>query len=52
VASFVAHARRYVGRYRGRQAVLTHLGEMSGVDFAPEDHVLHFVNGYDEDLIF
>ncbi|MDF2270979.1 DUF4365 domain-containing protein [Streptomyces coacervatus] len=52
MASFVAQARRYVGRYRGRQAVLTHLGEMSGVDFDPADHVLHFVNGYDEDLIF
>ncbi|MFF2148170.1 DUF4365 domain-containing protein [Kitasatospora sp. NPDC058190] len=50
--SFVAQARRYVGRYRGRQAVLTHLGEMSGVEFDPSDHVLHFVNGYDEDLIF
>ncbi|MFJ8442510.1 DUF4365 domain-containing protein [Kitasatospora griseola] len=46
--SFVAQARRYVGRYRGRQAVLTHLGEMSGVEFDPADHVLHFVNGYDE----
>ncbi|MFD8913109.1 DUF4365 domain-containing protein [Streptomyces sp. NPDC059575] len=52
MASFVAQARRYVGRYRGRQAVLTHLGEMSGADFDPADHVLHFVNGYDEDLIF
>ncbi|WP_433732597.1 DUF4365 domain-containing protein [Nocardia sp. CA-129566] len=50
--SFVAEARRYVGRYRDRQAVLTHLGEMSGVEFEPEDHVLHFVNGEDEDLIF
>ncbi|GAA0401168.1 DUF4365 domain-containing protein [Streptomyces luteireticuli] len=50
--SFVAQARRYVGRYRGRQAVFTHLGEMSGVEFDPTDHVLHFVNGYDEDLIF
>ncbi|MEU4288815.1 DUF4365 domain-containing protein [Kribbella sp. NPDC026596] len=50
--SFVAQARRYVGRYRGRQAVLTHLGEMSGVDFDVADHVLHFTNGYDEDLIF
>lgn len=50
--SFVAQARRYVGRYRGRQAVLTHLGEMSGVEFDPADHVLHFVNGDDEDLIF
>jgi hypothetical protein len=50
--SFVAQARRYVGRYRDRQAVLTHLGEMSGVEFDPVDHVLHFVNGYDEDLIF
>ncbi|MFJ9930942.1 DUF4365 domain-containing protein [Streptomyces misionensis] len=52
MASFVTRARRYVGRYRGRQAVLTHLSEMSGVDFDPADHVLHFVNGYDEDLIF
>lgn len=50
--SFVSHARRYVGRYRGRQAVLTHLGEMSGAEFDPTDHVLHFVNGDDEDLIF
>jgi hypothetical protein len=50
--SFAAQARRYVGRYRGRQAVLTHLGEMSGVEFGPADHVLHFVNGDDEDLIF
>jgi hypothetical protein len=52
VKSFVAQARRYVGRYRGRHAVLTHLGEMSGVEFDPGDHVLHFVNGDDEDLIF
>ncbi|MFE1308534.1 DUF4365 domain-containing protein [Streptomyces sp. NPDC058755] len=52
MASFVTRARRYVGRYRGRQAVLTHLSEMSGVDFDPADHVLHFVNGDDEDLIF
>jgi hypothetical protein len=52
IESFVAQARRYVGRYRGRQAVLTHLGEMSGVEFNPVDHVLHFVNGDDEDLIF
>lgn len=52
IDSFVAQARRYVGRYRGRQAVLTHLGEMSGIEFDPADHVLHFVNGYDEDLIF
>ncbi|MEV5376181.1 DUF4365 domain-containing protein [Streptomyces nondiastaticus] len=50
--SFVTQARRYVGRYRGRQAVLTHLGEMSGVEFDPADHVLHFVNRDDEDLIF
>ncbi|MGW8727370.1 DUF4365 domain-containing protein [Streptomyces sp. NPDC055808] len=49
---FVSHARRYVGRYRGRQAVLTHLGEMSGAEFDPTDHVLHFINGDDEDLIF
>ncbi|MFE3118004.1 DUF4365 domain-containing protein [Streptomyces niveus] len=50
--SFVTQARRYVGRYRGRQAVLTHLGEMSGTEFDPADHVLHFVNGDDDDLIF
>ncbi|SDT68925.1 protein of unknown function [Streptomyces sp. TLI_053] len=50
--SFVAQARRYVGRYRGMRAVLTHLGEMSGVEFDSTDHVLHFVNGDDEDLIF
>ncbi|MFI5722113.1 DUF4365 domain-containing protein [Streptomyces cyaneofuscatus] len=50
--SFVAQARRYVGRYRGRQAVLTHLEEMSGTEFDPADHVLHFVNGDDDDLIF
>lgn len=50
--SFVVQARRYVGRYRGRQAVLTHLGEMSGAEFDSTDHVLHFVNGDDEDLIF
>lgn len=52
MGSFVIQARRYVGRYRGRQAVLTHLGEMSGIDFDPADHVLHFVSGNDEDLIF
>jgi hypothetical protein len=50
--SFVTQARRYVGRYRDRQAVLTHLGEMSGTEFDPVDHVLHFVNGNDDDLIF
>lgn len=50
--SFVAEARHYVGRYRGRRAVLTHLSEMSGAEFSPADHVLHFVNGDDEDLIF
>ncbi|MFJ5608144.1 hypothetical protein ACIQCJ_01915 [Streptomyces sp. NPDC093221] len=52
MASFVAHAQRQAGRYRGRQAALTHLGEMSGIDFEPTDHVMHFVNGLDEDLIF
>lgn len=52
VGSFVAQARRYVGRYRGRQAVLTHLEEMSGAEFDPADHVRHFVNGDDDDLIF
>ncbi len=52
VPFFAAQARRYVGRYRGRQAVLTHLSEMSGVEFDSTDHVLHFVNGFDEDLIF
>ncbi|MFE4177501.1 hypothetical protein ACFRR7_36605 [Streptomyces sp. NPDC056909] len=41
-----------MGRYRGRQSVLAHPEEMSGVEFAPTDHVLHFVNAYDEDLIF
>ncbi|WP_236241858.1 DUF4365 domain-containing protein [Streptomyces sp. CC228A] len=50
--SFVGQARRYVGRFRGRQAALTHLGEMSGTEFDPADHVLHFVNGDDDDLIF
>ncbi|MFD4407911.1 hypothetical protein ACFWPH_34680 [Nocardia sp. NPDC058499] len=50
--SFVAQARGYVGRYRDRESVLTHLGEMSGVEFDSVDHVLHFVNGDDEDLIF
>ncbi|MBD0709098.1 MULTISPECIES: DUF4365 domain-containing protein [unclassified Streptomyces] len=50
--SFIAQARRYVGRYRGRQAFLTHLGEMSGTEFDPADHVQHFVNGDDDDLIF
>ncbi|MFI9237640.1 DUF4365 domain-containing protein [Streptomyces sp. NPDC053079] len=52
MGSFVTQARRYVGRYGGRQAVLTHLSEMSGAEFDPADHVLHFVNGDDEDLIF
>ncbi|MFJ5633899.1 DUF4365 domain-containing protein [Streptomyces goshikiensis] len=52
MGSFVAQARRYVGRYRGRQAFLTHLGEMTGTEFDPADHVLHFVNGDDDDLIF
>jgi Domain of unknown function (DUF4365) len=52
IDAFVGLARRYVGRYRGRQAVLTHLGEMSGIEFDLADHVLHFVNGDDEDLIF
>lgn len=52
IDAFVELARRYVGRYLGRQAVLTHLGEMSGTAFDPADHVLHFVNGEDEDLIF
>ncbi|MEX2975136.1 DUF4365 domain-containing protein [Streptomyces sp. C184] len=50
--SFVTQARRYVGRYRGRHAFLTHLGEISGTEFDPADHVLHFVNGDDDDLIF
>ena len=50
--AFVAEVRRYVGRYRGGQAVRTHLGEMAGVDFDPSDQVLHFVNEYGEDLIF
>ncbi|WP_328707417.1 DUF4365 domain-containing protein [Streptomyces sp. HF10] len=36
----------YARRYRGRQAALTHLSEMSGVEFDSTDHVLHFVNGF------
>ncbi|WP_327305482.1 hypothetical protein OG730_19835 [Streptomyces sp. NBC_01298] len=38
-------------RYRDRQDFLTHLGEVSGTEFDPADHVLHFVNGEDDDLI-
>ncbi|OPC82196.1 hypothetical protein B4N89_15750 [Embleya scabrispora] len=52
VASFVDRARAYVGGYRGRNAVLSHLGEMAGVAFDPADHVLHWVNEFDEQLIF
>lgn len=49
---FVDTARAYVGGYRGRNAVLAHLGEMAGVVFSPSDHVLHWVNEYEEQLIF
>lgn len=49
---FVSSARRFVARHRGVQAVHTHLGEMSGVEFDPSDHVQHFINVYGEDLIF
>jgi hypothetical protein len=49
---FVAAARQFVGRYRGMQAVRTHLGEVCGVEFDPSDYVQHFINEYGEDLIF
>ncbi|MFJ6936679.1 DUF4365 domain-containing protein [Streptomyces sp. NPDC101132] len=52
LAAFVDKARAYVGGYRGRNAVLAHLGEMAGVTFDRSDHVLHWVNEYDEQLIF
>lgn len=52
LASFVDKARAYVGGYRGRNAVLAHLGEMAGVTFRSADHVLHWVNEYGEQLIF
>ncbi|MGW1430715.1 DUF4365 domain-containing protein [Streptomyces sp. NPDC002431] len=52
VADFVNEARAYVGGYRGRNAVLAHLGEMAGVVFDRSDHVLHWVNEFDEQLIF
>ncbi|WP_180930155.1 DUF4365 domain-containing protein [Streptomyces sp. AJS327] len=52
MASFVHRARAYVGGYRGRNAVLAHLGEMAGVTFEPADHVLHWVNEHGEQLIF
>ncbi|OEJ95109.1 DUF4365 domain-containing protein [Streptomyces thermolilacinus] len=52
VGSFVDAARAYVGGYRGRNAVLAHLGEMAGVTFGSSDHVLHWVNEYEEQLIF
>ncbi|MFJ3231609.1 DUF4365 domain-containing protein [Streptomyces sp. NPDC086787] len=52
LARFVDTARAYVGGYRGKNAVLAHLGEMAGVTFGPSDHVLHWVNEFDEQLIF
>ncbi|MET9296707.1 DUF4365 domain-containing protein [Streptomyces sp. NPDC003077] len=52
LASFVDKARAYVGGYRGRNAVLAHLGEMAGVTFDRSDHVLHWINEFDEQLIF
>ncbi|WP_240958458.1 DUF4365 domain-containing protein [Streptomyces barkulensis] len=52
LASFVDTARAYVGGYRGRNAVLAHLGEMAGVTFGPSDHVLHWINEFEEQLIF
>ncbi|MFE5089204.1 DUF4365 domain-containing protein [Streptomyces sp. NPDC056638] len=52
VANFVNEARAYVGGYRGRNAVLSHLGAMAGVVFDRSDHVLHWVNEFDEQLIF
>lgn len=52
LTSFVDKARAYVGGYRGRNAVLAHLGEMAGVTFGVSDHVLHWVNEFDEQVIF
>ncbi|WP_063760517.1 DUF4365 domain-containing protein [Streptomyces sp. NRRL S-241] len=52
LANFVGKARAYVGGYRGRNAVLAHLGEMAGVTFDRSDHVLHWVNQFEEQLIF
>ncbi|MFJ3912471.1 hypothetical protein [Streptomyces vinaceus] len=52
LAGFVDEARAYVGGYRGRNAVLAHLGEMAGVSFGRSDRVLHWVNDCDEQLIF
>ncbi|MFE5540135.1 DUF4365 domain-containing protein [Streptomyces sp. NPDC056492] len=52
LAAFVDKARAYVGGYRGRNAVLAHLGEMAGVSFDRSDRVLHWVNDCDEQLIF
>ncbi|MEU3019513.1 DUF4365 domain-containing protein [Nocardiopsis sp. NPDC007018] len=49
---FVARVRAYVGRFRGMRAVHTQLGEMAGVEFGDTDQVLHFVNVYEEVLIF
>ena len=49
---FVAAARLFVARYRGMEAVRTHLGEMSGIEFDPSDDVQHFINEYGETLIF
>ncbi|NEE52751.1 DUF4365 domain-containing protein [Streptomyces sp. SID8455] len=52
ITNFVNEARAYVGGYRGRNAVLAHLGEMAGVAFDRSDQVLHWVNEFDEQLIF
>ncbi|MCO6009733.1 DUF4365 domain-containing protein [Actinoallomurus purpureus] len=52
LADFVSQARRYANRYRGNQALRTRLGEMAGIDFDASDIVMHFINHWDEDLIF
>ncbi|MGW3786049.1 DUF4365 domain-containing protein [Micromonospora chokoriensis] len=52
IDDFVAESRRYVGRYRGNQAMRTQLAEMAGVEFEASDIVMHFVNYHGEDLIF
>ncbi|QRN80852.1 MAG: DUF4365 domain-containing protein [Nocardiopsis sp. BM-2018] len=50
--AFVTEVLDYVGRFRGMRAIHTRLGEMAGVEFAPSDVVMHFVNEHDEVLVF
>lgn len=52
LADFALQARRYANRHQGNQALRTRLGEMAGAEFGPSDIVMHFVNRWDEDLIF